>query len=224
MNSTTQFSNFDAELLLNGDYSQLKNWQHGKGNSIYISWVPDEMTEYVATDFFNYLGEIDRVEFAPLKTGKGRMMFVHFKEWYMSATERLNLIAKTYPAPLHMPISFSDKYGKFKTYELKCSVNTRPIKKVEYNIHQLADMFQQLKQQSEDSQERMNEEVALLYDEINRLNTEVQRLRDIVAAREEDHEDVDREDLEAQIHPEYSEQKLSSCRRNLPFGQGDRHI
>ena len=35
---------FDAVNLKKGDMSQLINWIHGTGSSIYIQWVPDEMT------------------------------------------------------------------------------------------------------------------------------------------------------------------------------------
>jgi len=199
---TQRFPQFNPELLLEEDYSQLQNWEHSKGSSIYVSWVPDEMDDYVAKDFFNYLGEIDRVEFAPLKTGKGRMMFVHYKEWYLSGTEPIRAIAMAYPAAHHIPINFRDNYGNVKTYDLKCAVNTRPIKKVEYNIHQLADMFQLLKEQCEHhmriSEERMNM-MDRLYKEIDVLKEDVERLNSIVESSQYER----REDREAQIYPEY---------------------
>jgi hypothetical protein len=194
-----RFPQFNPELLLEEDYSQLQNWEHGKGSSIYVSWVPDEMNEYVANDYFNSLGEIDRVEFAPLKTGKGRMMFVHFKEWYLAGTEPIRAIAMAYPASYNMAINFRDNYGNVKTYDLKCTVNTRPIKKVEYNIHQLADMFQQLKTQFETQSA-----------EIYRLNAEVQRLNTIVASVE-DHE-YGAEYGAAQIYPECEEGEIKLTR------------
>jgi hypothetical protein len=205
---------FNAESLLAGDYAQLQKWELGTGNSIYVSWVPDQMDTRVANDYFNTLGEIDRIEFAPHKTGSGRMMFVHFKEWYMCGTEPIRAIATAYPGHHSMPIYFRDTYGNVNTYQLKCAVNTRPIKKVEYNIHQLADMFHQFKEQSE-------REIQMLKDEIARLNAIVEEVS-----------------YDAQIYPESPEyndppeyeyeegeleQKNMSIRRNMNFGQGDRH-
>ena len=204
----SQTIQFNAESLLQGDYSQLQHWEKGRGNSIYVSWVPDQMDTRIANDYFNTLGEIDRIEFAPHKTGTGRMMFVHFKQWYMAGTEPIRAIAEAYPGQHSMPIHFRDIYGGVNTYQLKCSVNTRPIKKVEYNIHQLADMLQQFKYQSE-------REIQMLKDEIARLNAIVKE--------------------DAQIYPEYNdppeyeyeegelEQRNMTIRRNMNFGQGDRH-
>jgi hypothetical protein len=179
----SQTIKFNPELLLAGDYSHLENWVKGKGNSIYVSWVPEEMNEFVANDYFKYYGEIDRVEFAPHKTGGGRMLFVHFKEWYLSAYETLHAIASAYPNAHNMPITFSNPNGSVRSYELKCAVNTRPIKKVEYNIHQLADMFELLKEQCEHhmrvSEERMNM-MCGLYKQIDDLKEDVERLNYII--------------------------------------------
>jgi hypothetical protein len=178
---------FNPERLLTGDYAQLHLWQYRKGNSIYVSWVPDQLDAHTANDYFNTIGEIDRIEFAPHKTGSGRMMFVHFKEWYISGTETIRAIAWAYPGHHSMPIHFRDICGNVNTYQLKCSVNTRPIKKVEYNIHQLADMFQQFKEKSES-------EVQMLREEIARMGAEIVRLNAFISEK-------DNEEEYAQIYP-----------------------
>jgi len=130
---------------------QLENWSITPNASIYVQWVPDEFTEDSARTMFGCHGSIDRIEFVYKmdKVAKskpiGRMMFIHYKEWYNTEYKFPQQIASVHPAPLEMNWIMKNRYGAEKTYILKCRVNMRPIPKVEYNCSQLTDMFETLK-------------------------------------------------------------------------------
>ena len=76
---------------------QLTNWVLGKGNSIKVQYVPDQLTEAVAKQTFSYIGKISKIVFEP--DGTSRNMRVYFSEWatsYESYAIR-NTIAMHYP-------------------------------------------------------------------------------------------------------------------------------
>jgi hypothetical protein len=180
---------FNPELLLGGytDIAQLQNWFMGKSNSIYVKWVPDEMTEKDAANYFSILGLIKRVEFVPHKNGNSRMLFVHFEEWNNSpfSLEIRSEIVNAYPGEHSMPISYNLVTGVQKTYQLKCCVNVRPIPTVEYNTHQLTDMFERLNDRVTNEMSRSANEMKEMREEMQLLKYEVARLNAIVDAYEE---------------------------------------
>jgi hypothetical protein len=129
---------------------QLMNWRTGLNPSIFIQWVPDELTEEETRRRFEMYGDIDRVEFVfkiDNETGKrmGRMLFIHFFQFYETAFELLDKITEMHPAPAETPLEIRNKYGNIKTYQMKCRINMRPVPKTEYNCSQLTDMFERLK-------------------------------------------------------------------------------
>lgn len=186
---------FVPEKLVEGDSTQLQYWIMGKGNSIYVKWTPDELSEHDAYHYFSVLGFIKRVEFVPYKTGKGRMLFVHFEEWHESplSIETRKEIANAYPNEYSMPMIYNMTNGSQKTYKLKCCVNIRPIPTVEYNTHQLSDMFERLNT-------RITGEVDQLREEVLSLKAEIQRLNEFI--RNSINEDDETGENDAIIHPE----------------------
>ena len=126
----------------------LNEWNENKNkmSSIYVKWVPNELTETIAKDYFTkYLGSVSRVEFAKHKSGKGRILFVHFSSWSDSEGS-INIRNSIINSPgFTLEIKFETKDpNKLKSYNLKCYVNIRPIQIVEYNNYQLYDMIQTL--------------------------------------------------------------------------------
>lgn len=138
---------FDPKVLLKGtpdeQQFQLDEWQYGKNPSVFVQWVPDEMTPEMAVHTFSPFGPVDRIEFVPKfnddRKQIGRMMFVHFKEFFGTNFEAR--IVNAYPNPHEL--NFEVMRSR-KNYILKCRVNTRPIPKVEYSTSQLTDMFENL--------------------------------------------------------------------------------
>ena len=155
---------------------QTESWMNGMNASIYIHWVPEQMNTDIAEKYFSILGVVSRVEFVPHKNGNGRMMFVHFQYWNNSPNSfaiRKNIVDAS-PDGFPLTIQFQMQNGMIKPYDLICRINTRPVQEVDYNTHQLSDMFERLNK-------RVTEEIALLRAEITELRAENNRLSNVNA-------------------------------------------
>lgn len=153
MSSITQIApglvTFDPSVLKTATgrelQDQLHAWTLGKNSSIFVQWIPDEMKEADARLVFSKYGIVDRVEFVPKfdqnRKQIGRMLFVHFRQFF--GTAFANDVAHAHPDPHDLPFSVNTQRGQ-KNYTLKCRINTRPIPKVEYTTSQLSDMFEGL--------------------------------------------------------------------------------
>ena len=154
---------FDIQALINGDMNQLGLFTNSDGiRSLYVEWVPDELTKEGATEYFSILGPVSAIDFVKQKTGKARMMFVHFEHFY--DVERYNVfdvnkIAAAHPNVYEMPISFETKNPRYPTkeYKLRCRINTKPIQRVEYNNAQLTDMVDRLRKELEELKQEVAE-------------------------------------------------------------------
>ena len=152
---------FDIQALINGDNSQLDLFHLSDGNrSLYVEWVPDELIKNDAITYFSVLGPVSAVDFVKQKTGKARMMFVHFDKFFVHWNVDAINIAKAHPNAYEMPISFSAKnpHHPNREYKLRCRINTKPIQRIEYNAAQLTDMVDRLRLELE----ALKEEVTTL--------------------------------------------------------------
>jgi hypothetical protein len=143
---------FDIQSLINGDMTQLELFKQPIGErSIYIEWVPDEMTKEIATEFFNQIGKVSAVDFIKQRTGKARMMFVHFDNFDKPYMGHVNEIASVHPNAYEIPIQIYGKNPQYaKSYNLRCRINMKPIQRVEYNPAQLTDMTDRLRKELDD--------------------------------------------------------------------------
>ena len=129
---------FRPELLSEGGDSmreQMTLWTLCDNMSIFIEWVPDQMTEQSAIELFQHCGKISSVHFKISQTPKGkkRSAYVNFRNWYKEEEDEgfpdvvadINLIALAYPGFHIMNFhTFADKRGTIpKTFELKCRIN-----------------------------------------------------------------------------------------------------
>jgi len=149
---------FDIQSLNNGDMTQLELFQNSTGiRSLYVEWVPDELTSEHAMGYFSFLGSVSAVDFVKQKTGKARMMFVHFNHFYDQHNSDITAIANVHPNAHEMPIVFTTKNPNYsrKEYKLRCRINTKPIQRVEYNAAQLTDMVDRLRKELEDLKQEM---------------------------------------------------------------------
>ncbi|NBV29672.1 RNA-binding protein, partial [bacterium] len=122
-----------------------QTWATRGGSSIFVKWIPDEMTDADAHRFFKTYGQIDRVEIVhKMKDGNkiGRMLFVHFDGW--NETFLPHAIAQNHPNPVELEYCVTNRFNSEKIYKLKCCINVRPIPKVDYTTTQLTDMFENL--------------------------------------------------------------------------------
>jgi hypothetical protein len=157
----TMSRSFDIQSLINGDMSQLDLFTNSTGiRSLYVEWVPDELTKEHAMNYFSDLGVVSAVDFVKQKTGKARMMFVHFEQFHHKDNIDVNNIASSHPNAYELPISFPTKNPRYPTkeYKLRCRINTKPIQRVEYNAAQLTDMVDRLRKELEE----LKQEVAML--------------------------------------------------------------
>jgi hypothetical protein len=144
---------------MNGDMSQLDLFTKSDGiRSLYIEWVPDEMTKEHAMAYFSSLGFVSAVDFVKQKTGRARMMFVHFDRFHEKHNYEVNNIASAHPNAYEMKISFPTKSPQYsKDYNLRCRINTKPIQRVEYNAAQLTDMVDRLRKELEELKQEVSE-------------------------------------------------------------------
>lgn len=149
---------------------ELGNWRNGTNVSIFVQWIPDELTEDDASLLFGQFGVIERVDIVnKMANGEkiGRMMFVHFQFWL--DTSLAESITQIYPQPYSLNWNTFNKYGNIKGYALKCRVNLRPIPSVEYNCSQLTDMFENMKSEML----KLREMVESLRDENQQLSVDM---------------------------------------------------
>jgi hypothetical protein len=188
--SSTQINNVFANGTDEQIQEQLTLWKTGHGSSVFVRWVPDEFQEKEAEEFFSKYGKVDRVDFVPKIVNNkkvGTMAFVHFGNWnslhnnpestYVFDTSFEENIVKQHPNPYEVDWHYTNEYGKTKTYNLKCCVNTRPIAKVEFNASQLTDMFQRLNADFAKLTETFQEENSELHKRIGLLKEENATLR-----------------------------------------------
>jgi hypothetical protein len=151
---------------------QLDSWMNGTNSSIYVHWIPQEMTKEIAEKYFYILGQVSRVEFVPYKNRNGRMMFVHFDAWNNlpeSLKIRKNIVDAS-PEGYPLELQTTGIIGIVRTYKMICKINIRPIQKVDYNTHQLSDMFETLNK-------RVIEELTQMRKEMEQLRLENIELR-----------------------------------------------
>jgi len=194
--SATQVNNerFDANVFRNATTEeekkkQIENWMTGNGSSVFVQWIPDELSDAGAHNYFSQYGKIDRVEFVPKFNEDrskqiGRMLFVHFSSFY-NPHFALD-IATAHPEPALYSLQVSNRFGAVKEYSLKCRINTRPITKVEYNASQLTDMFENLNQ-------RVTNELVSLREENMRLREEMDTIKQLLLNHFHQQNDVERE-------------------------------
>ena len=178
---------FDLEILKNGSEQdinqQLENWRLGTNNSIYVRWVPDEMLpnkaifpeDAVARSFFEQFGVVNRFDFVPKynehNKQTGHMLFVHYDKFY--DCEKVNRIVEMYP----QAVQFEWKKNPQKLYSLKCSVNTRPAPRVEFNTSQLTDMIQLLNTRLTNENGALSERMGRMMEENSSLRSQVAMMK-----------------------------------------------
>jgi hypothetical protein len=156
MQNITNTYDFNVQALTNGDISQLQNFVKSNGpKSLYIEWVPNELTRENAMSFFGIYGKIQDVDFVNKKQGNARMLFIHYYEFNNEPYTKCmtHCIANNYPQPFERQIQLYDINGNdysYKTYNLRFRINLSPISRVEYNNAQLTDMVDRLRKELEE--------------------------------------------------------------------------
>jgi len=155
--------------VLDQQYVDNAKWFHSPNGSIYLKYVPQDMTKEDIQATFEFAGQINRIDIVnsgPNKTTGStyRMAFIHFDYWYSTGTSlefRHNIIA-TFPKECRM-------HSLIACRELSVTINTRPVPKTNYNVDQLSDMFHRLQEQFTTTVEKQAKEIAELKEEVAEL-------------------------------------------------------
>jgi hypothetical protein len=159
--SSMNISNFNPELLKEGDNSQRENWMKGKGNSIFVRWIPDEMDEEIIHKYFGPLGTISNIEFETEK-GNNRKLFIHYSEWVSKSV--IQEIAEAYPCSHKMYIHIPSDTCYERYFTIHCYVNTRIVDK-DAVISELKAKIESLR----DEIHKMKDKLIESYDIIDKL-------------------------------------------------------
>ena len=182
---------FNPDTLRNGsiyeNIDEKLNWRFGKGSSVYIGWVPDELRSTgEAEKFFDNFGKVNRIEFVPKYNSErkqiGHMAFVHFDGFYITSKFAEN-VANSYPAPYEVKWHTETRFGKRKEYILKCCINVAPIPRVEYNASQLTDMFERLNTRVMTQMDDMKRQIANLQADNAAIREELRMAKNDLAAK-----------------------------------------
>ena len=154
-------------------------WFHSAGNSIYLKYLPLDVSKEDLSAAFGFAGKISRIDIVNSPPNKHtgatyRMVFIHYDFWYSTqiSMEFRSQIISAYPKPYHM-------YSYVVNRELSVTINTRPVPKTNYNVDQLSDMFHRLQEQFTTTIEQQTIKIEEQSKEIADLKGEVARLTDI---------------------------------------------
>jgi cell division protein FtsL len=141
-------------------------WFHSPGNSIYLKFLPQDMSKEdirAALEFVGQISRIDIVNSPPNKlTGATyRMVFIHYDFWYSTEASMgfRGEILSVYPRPFQMWSSILQR-------ELAVTINTRPVPKTDYNVDQLSDMFHRLQEQFTTTIQAQTKDIQELKEEV----------------------------------------------------------
>ena len=157
---------YTGESGLSKEYIDNAVWFNGPSGSIFLKFVPQDMTKEDIHTAFDFLGPINRIDIVLNKTSGAsyQMAFIHFDYWYSSpeSLEVRHHIVSLFPRPYQM-------YSLTAMRELSITINTRPVPKTTYNIDQMSDMLQRLQDDYHDTIQRQADQIAMLTEKLAAL-------------------------------------------------------
>ena len=171
---------FRPELLNAGDMLQLDNWKNSDGMSIYIDWIPDQLNETNAKDFFSKYGFVKSVNI--VAKDKKYSAYLNFINWYYNKDgiihHDIEAIATAYPGYYNLPIDLhTDKHRKvLRTFQLKCRVNRSTSTT---NPNSVVKKMPPVTKKPEERIQFLEDEVASLWKELNKFRI-IQRLDSVI--------------------------------------------
>lgn len=157
---------YTGESGLSKEYIDNAVWFNGPSGSIFLKFVPQDMTDADIRTAFDFFGPINRIDVVLNKTNGSsyRMAFIHFDYWYSSpaSLEARHNIVHYFPRPFQM-------YSLTAMRELSITINTRPVPKTTYNVDQMSDMLQRLQEQFATTVEKQAKQIEELTEEVTEL-------------------------------------------------------
>jgi len=142
---------FRPDLLTTGDMSQLDNWMNSDGMSIYIDWIPDQLNEENAMEYFSKYGNVASVRF--VTKGRKTSAYVNFHSWYYDTNycihKDIRSIARAFPGyhSLSIYLHVDKNHKVLRKFDLKCRVNRTVRKAAKDPIQQLEEQVNELQKQ-----------------------------------------------------------------------------
>ena len=155
-----------------------EKWMNDKNGSLFIKYIPNDITKTTLRNIFNFVGKIARIDIVNIsENGSGRRAFIHFHEWNNEEPFSLNLrksICENYPTHIHHVDI------KFSPFVFSITLNSRPIPTSELNVFQLQDWNQRLndefcdyKKESEAKIEYLTQQNQQLFTMFHQMNQEM---------------------------------------------------
>jgi hypothetical protein len=143
-----------------------EKWMNDKNGSLFIKYIPNDITKTILRDIFGFLGKIARIDIVNIsENGSGRRAFIHFHEWNNEPSSKLlrKSICENYPT--HVP--YSDV--NFSPFVFSITLNSRPIPTSELNVFQLQDWNQRLNDEFCDYKKESEAKIAFLTEQNRQL-------------------------------------------------------
>lgn len=149
----------------------VNQWMNHPNGSIFIKYIPNNITKTELRNMFSFLGLISRIDVVNISDGgSGRRAFIHFSQWIANDTSvavRTN-IAQNYP--VHTPLIID-------SFEYSVTLNSRPIPPADLNPQQLSDWSQRLNDELNDFKTITNARIDGLSTENAMLRNELENIK-----------------------------------------------
>lgn len=156
------------------------SWVNDKNGSLFIKYIPNNVTKTNLRDMFNFLGNISRIDVVNIsENGSGRRAFIHFSEWKNTNESFLlrSNIADCYPTHFQY-------WNEEFSFEFSITLNCRPIPTTELNLYQIQDWSQRLndefcdfKKESQNKIDHLTHENEYLNEVIHQMRNDMQNIK-----------------------------------------------
>ena len=149
-----------------------------KNGSIFIKYIPNNITKTDLRAIFSYVGNISRIDIVNIaENGSGRRAFLHFTSWNdenPTSVEFRSTVANMYPTHIDF---WSPEYN----FTFSLTLNSRPIPTAELNVFQMQDWMQRLNDEFVDYKTNAECQMTHLMNENSELRNVINEMRNDMA-------------------------------------------
>jgi len=149
-----------------------------KNGSIFIKYIPNNITKTDLRAIFSYVGNISRIDIVNIaENGSGRRAFLHFTSWNdenPTSVEFRSTVANMYPTHIDF---WSPEYN----FMFSLTLNSRPIPTAELNVFQMQDWMQRLNDEFVDYKTNAECQITHLMNENSELRNVINEMRNDMA-------------------------------------------
>jgi len=145
-----------------------------KNGSIFIKYIPNNITKTDLRAIFSYVGNISRIDIVNIaENGSGRRAFLHFTSWNDEnprSVEFRSTVANMYPTHIDF---WSTEYE----FTFSLTLNSRPIPTAELNVFQMQDWMQRLNDEFVDYKTNAECQITHFMNENSELRNVINEMR-----------------------------------------------